>query len=89
MPEGVVAPFGGVAAGLLFSGTPSPLRRAWLHLKLAVLRHRSGSVSAQDLIAPKTPKRSRSGAPPLRVVSGGLEDVLKKRTPPKDKRYLN
>ena len=42
-----------------------------------------------DLAAPKPKRRARPGSPPLRVVSGGLEEVLKKRTPPKDKRYLN
>ena len=43
----------------------------------------------EDVLEPKPKRRPRPGAPPLRVVSGGLEDVLKKRTPPKDKRYLN
>jgi len=89
MPEGVVAPFGGVAAGVLFGGSPPLVRRAWLHLKLAVLRRRSGRMSAQDWLAPKPPRRTRPGGPPLRVVPGGLDDVLKNRTPPKDKRYLN
>jgi membrane associated rhomboid family serine protease len=37
-PEGLVAPFGGMLAGWLFgSGSPSPLRRAWLKLRLAQL----------------------------------------------------
>jgi len=34
------------------------------------------------------PKKRRSGGPPLRVVTGGLDD-LEKRPPPKEKRYLN
>jgi membrane associated rhomboid family serine protease len=91
LPEGVVAPFGGVAVGLLLGGTPSPGRRAWLHLRLALLRRRSTSltVDEDDAHNPKPKRRPRPGAPPLRVVSGGLEEVLKKRTPPKDKRYLN
>jgi membrane associated rhomboid family serine protease len=89
MPEGVVAPFGGLAAGLLFAGSPSPMRSAWLHLRLALLRRQSTSVRVDDVLARKPTRRARSGAPPLRVVSGGLEEVLKKRTPPKDKRYLN
>jgi hypothetical protein len=43
-----------------------------------------------DVLARKPPRRARpSNAPPLRVVSGGLDEVLKKHTPPKDKRYLN
>lgn len=89
MPEGVLAPFGGVIAGLLFGGSPSLTRAAWLHLRLALLRRRSGSVRMQDVLSARPPRRPRSGGPPLRVVSGGLDEVLKKRTPPKDKRYLN
>jgi len=90
LPEGVVAPFGGIAAGLLFGGTPSLARTAWLHLRLAVLRRRATSLRVEDVLASRAPsRRGRPGAPPLRIVPGGLEDVLKKRTPPKDKRYLN
>jgi membrane associated rhomboid family serine protease len=89
IPEGVVAPFGGVVAGLLWGGTPSLARTAWLHLKLAVLRRRSSSIRVEDVLSSKPKRRPRPGAPPLRVVPGGLEEVLKKRTPPKDKRYLN
>lgn len=89
MPEGVLSPFGGVIAGLLFGGSPSLARTAWLHLRLALLKRRSGSVRIQDVLSSRPPRRSRSGGPPLRVVSGGLDEVLKKRTPPKDKRYLN
>jgi membrane associated rhomboid family serine protease len=89
LPEGVVAPFGGVIAGLAFGGTPSLARKTWLHLRLALLRRRSSSVRVEDILSPKPKRRPRPGSPPLRVVSGGLEEVLKKRTPPKDKRYLN
>jgi membrane associated rhomboid family serine protease len=89
MPEGVVAPFGGLAAGLLFAGTPSLMRSTWLHLRLALLRRQSTSVRVDDVLSRKPTRRARSGTPPLRVVPGGLEEVLKKRTPPKDKRYLN
>jgi membrane associated rhomboid family serine protease len=89
LPEGVVAPFGGVIAGLLFGGTPSLVRRGWLTLKLAVLRRQATSVSVDDVLSAKPRRKARPGAPPLRVVPGGLEDALKKRTPPKDKRYLN
>lgn len=89
VPEGVVAPFGGVAAGLLLAGSPSLLRTAWLRIKLAFLRRRAANLSVEDMLAPKPRRKPRPGAPPLRVVSGGLEDELKKRTPPKDKRYLN
>jgi membrane associated rhomboid family serine protease len=89
IPEGVVAPFGGVIAGLLWGGTPSLARTAWLHTRLAVLRRRSSSIRVEDVLSSKPKRRPRAGAPPLRVVPGGLEEVLKKRTPPKDKRYLN
>ena len=89
MPEGVVAPFGGLIAGLLFGGTPSLARTAWLHLRLALLRRQSPNVRVEDILSRKPTRRPRSGAPPLRVVPGGLEEALKKRTPPKDKRYLN
>jgi len=90
IPEGVVAPFGGVIAGLLWGGTPSLARTGWLHLKLAVLRRRSSSIRVEDVLSSKPKRRPRGpGSPPLRVVPGGLDEVLKKRTPPKDKRYLN
>jgi membrane associated rhomboid family serine protease len=89
MPEGVVAPFGGLVAGLLFGGTPSLARTTWLHVRLALLRRQSTGIRVEDILSRKPPRRPRPGAPPLRVVPGGLEDVLKKRTPPKDKRYLN
>jgi membrane associated rhomboid family serine protease len=89
MPEGVVAPFGGLVAGLLFGGTPSPARTTWLRVRLALLRRQSSNVRVEDVLSRKPARRPRSGAPPLRVVPGGLEEVLKKRTPPKDKRYLN
>ncbi len=89
LPEGVVAPLGGVAAGVVFGGSPSPARSLYLRLKLAVLRRQSHSMSAADVLSPKGSRRNRPGAPPLRVVPGGLEDALRKRNPPKDKRYLN
>jgi membrane associated rhomboid family serine protease len=89
MPEGVVAPFGGLVVGLLFGGSPSLARTAWLHVRLAFLRRKSTNVRVEDVLSRKPSRRPRSGAPPLRVVPGGLDEVLKKRTPPKDKRYLN
>jgi membrane associated rhomboid family serine protease len=89
LPEGVAAPFGGVVAGLLFGGSPSLARSAWLRLRLAVLRRRSTSVRIDDLLSPRPKRRGRPGAPPLRIVGGGGDDPLKKQAPPKDKRYLN
>ncbi len=89
LPEGVVAPLGGVAAGIVFGGSPSPARSLYLHMKLAFLRRKSGRSSAADVLSPKGSRRPRHDAPPLRVVPGGLEETLRKRNPPKDKRYLN
>ena len=89
LPEGVVAPFGGVVVGLIFGGSPSLLRKAYLRVKLVVLRRRAHSLTVADVLSPRAPRRPRAGGPPLRVVPGGLEDALRKRTPPKDKRYLN
>jgi len=89
IPEGVIAPFGGVLSGLLFGGTPSLARRAWLHIRLALLRRSPGGVRAQDLLSPNKRRRPRAGGPPLRIVPGGVEEELKSRPAPKDKRYLN
>ena len=84
VPEGAVAPFGGVFVGLLLGGTPSVLRRLYLQAKLFVLRRSGAPVVDIDVPGVTRPRR-RSG-PPLRVVMGGLED---EKQPPKDKRYLN
>jgi hypothetical protein len=89
IPEGVVAPFGGIVAGLLFGGTPSLLRAAWLKTRLFFMRRRTPGMRVDDLLNPQRPRRPRPGAPPLRVVGGGVDEMLKKRTPPRDKRYLN
>ena len=94
IPEGIVAPFGGVIVGLLIGSTPSVARTIYLRAKLALLRRRrAGGLRSGDLLGPSdgsvAPRGSRGGAPPLRVVQGGLEDALRKRKPPKDKRYLN
>lgn len=94
--EGAVAPFGGVAVGILLGGHPSPLRALWLRTKLALLRRRGAALTVEQVLD-DTPRSSRpvkraggrAGGPPLRVVQGGLEDELKNRKPPKDKRYLN
>ena len=96
LTEGAVAPFGGVLTALLLGGNPSPLRTLYLRIKLAFLRGRTRGVPSAHSIANApssrpgtTGRRPRAGGPPLRVVPGGLEDELKKRKPPKDKRYLN
>lgn len=92
-PEGAAAPFGGILAGLLFGGTPSPVRSLWLRLKLALMRRKGPTLTVESLTAspdrPRAAKRAAKGGPPLRIVQGGLEEDLEKRKPPKDKRYLN
>jgi membrane associated rhomboid family serine protease len=89
LPEGVVAPFGGVAVGLLLGGSPSPVRAAYLRLKLLLLRRRARTLDVSDAGGSAKPRRPRTGGPPLRVVSGGADEAVHKREPPKDKRYLN
>ena len=88
LPEGAFAPFGGIAAGLLFSGATSPARTLWLKTKLFFLRRgRGGGLSAASMLdRPSSPRLKRRGGPDLRVVQGGADDDKK---PPKDKRYLN
>jgi hypothetical protein len=87
--EGAFGPLAGVGAGFLFSGSPSPIRRLWLLLRLSFYRRQSRALLDQSLGPERAALKRRPGAPPLRVVPGGLEDELKKRKPPKDKRYLN
>src|SRR5690606_28368450 len=50
-PEGALAPLGGIGAGLLFGGTPSPVRAMWLRLRLGSLRRRArGGITVEDLL---------------------------------------
>lgn len=85
---GVIAPFGGILTGLALGGTPSFARSVYLRAKLALLKKQAGGPPDRPS-SPRPARSTRSGGPPLRVVYGGLEDELKKRKPPKDKRYLN
>jgi membrane associated rhomboid family serine protease len=63
-PSGLVAPFGGMLAGYLWGGsTPSPMRRAWLKLRLAQL-----DVEAQREAKVRRRRIERSG---LQVLPGG------------------
>ncbi len=84
--EGVVAPFGGVLAGILLGGSPSLVRTAYLQWKLASLRKTAGGISAAAIL---DPTRRKAKGPSLRVVQGGVDDEATKRQPPRDKRYLN
>ena len=85
--EGAVAPFGGVVVGLLLGGSPSAIRSLWLQARLAILHRQATKARPQGSRAAS--RRPRGGSPPLRIVPGGIEEELKKREPPKDKRYLN
>jgi len=94
-PEGTAAPFAGIVAGYLLAGNPSPIRALYLKMRLGLLRRQAKKVglspdprAAREGTEAK-PRRGRTPSPPLRVVYGGLEEELKKRKPPKDKRYLN
>jgi membrane associated rhomboid family serine protease len=63
-PDGLLAPFGGMLAGWLFGGgSPSPLRRLWLKLRLAQL-----DAEARREAASKKKRRSESG---FQVIEGG------------------
>jgi membrane associated rhomboid family serine protease len=63
-PEGLLSPFGGMLAGwLLGAGTPSPLRRVYLKLRLAQL-DREAARGAEAA-------RARRQSSPLRVIEGG------------------
>jgi membrane associated rhomboid family serine protease len=87
LPEGVMAPFGGILAGMTLGGSPSMLRRTYLKLKLAMLQRQAGP--AARAARPTVRKARGAGGPSLRVLPGGLEEELRKREPPNDKRYLN
>ena len=79
-PEGLLSPFGGMLLGwLLGGGTPSPLRKAWLRLRLAQL----------DGEARREGKRRKPRPNPggLRVISGGRTDDDDDKGP--DGRWLN
>lgn len=94
MAEGALALLGGVTVGVLFGGTPSPVRAFWLRMRLGSMKKRGG-ITVEQLLndnKPSSQPRISTGkrkGPPLRVVQGGLEEDLKNRKPPKDKRYLN
>lgn len=64
--EGLVSPFGGMLFGwLLGGGTPSPLRKAWLKLRLARLDAEASREGA---------RRKRRNPGGLRVIPGGRAD---------------
>jgi membrane associated rhomboid family serine protease len=65
---GLFAPFAAMLAGWLFSDH-SPLRRAWLKLKLKRLQSEVGSLEAQRRARARKAKASH-----LRVIPGGHDD---------------
>jgi len=79
-PEGMIAPFGAMAAGYLFCDA-SPLRRYYLKLKLARLQSEVDGLKKKK----KRSKRRRDG-PDLRIIPGGADDD---DDGPPDKSMLN
>jgi membrane associated rhomboid family serine protease len=78
--EGLIAPFGGMFFGwLLGGGTPSPLRKAWLKLRLGQLEREEKRQTAR--------KRPRPNPGGLRVLPGGRADDDDDKGP--DGRWLN
>lgn len=78
-PEGLIAPFGGMLFGwLLGGGSPSPLRKAWLKLRLAQLDNEARREGKQ--------RRPRPNPGGLRVIPGGRSDDDDKGP---DGRWLN
>jgi membrane associated rhomboid family serine protease len=78
-PEGLIAPFGGMLFGwLLGGGSPSPLRKAWLKLRLAQLDSEARREGKR-----KKPRPNPGG---LRVIPGGRTDDDDKGP---DGRWLN
>jgi membrane associated rhomboid family serine protease len=77
--EGLIAPFGGMLCGwLLGGGNPSPLRKAWLKLRLAQLEE-------AERKAQRKPRPNPGG---LRVLPGGRTDDSDDDKGP-DGRWLN
>jgi len=79
-PEGQLAPFGGMFFGwLLGGGSPPPLRRAWLKLRLGQLEREEKRQNTR-----KKPRPNPGG---LRVLPGGRVDDDDDKGP--DGRWLN
>jgi membrane associated rhomboid family serine protease len=63
-PEGLIAPFGGMFAGWLLGGsTPSPLRRAYLKLRLKQLDRQATQEGRA--------RAARAKSAPFKVIEGG------------------
>jgi membrane associated rhomboid family serine protease len=82
--EGLLSPFFGMLVGWgIGGGTPSPIRKAWLKLRLAQLEGRQGSGSRH----PGGPRKARPNPGGLRVIPGGRTDDDDDKGP--DGRWLN
>ena len=80
--EGLLSPFFGMLLGwAIGGGTPSPLRKAWLKLRLAQLE---GQASGKR---PSGPRKARPNPGGLRVIPGGRTDDDDDKGP--DGRWLN
>ena len=80
----------GSSRGCSSAGRRRSRARRGCACKLALLRRRSRRLSVDDVLSrPSQAPPARRVRPRCGSCSGGLEEVLKKRTPPKDKRYLN
>jgi membrane associated rhomboid family serine protease len=83
-PEGLIAPFGGMAAGWLLGGsTPSPLRRLWLKVRLAQLDAEARREGER--------RKQRVQGSGLKVIEGGKKGAGSGNEDPRgpDGRWLN
>lgn len=79
-PCGLLAPFGGMLAGWLFGGgTPSPMRKFYLKLKLRQME--------REMLREKQGRSSRVNKSPFDVIEGGKSKKKPTRGP--DGKYLN
>jgi len=70
VPEGSLGIFAASLLGVALAGTPSPVRRAWLRLRLRWLELQGKRVKLPtDLTT-----NGKRGAPHLRAISGGRDD---------------
>jgi len=72
-PEGQIAPFGGMLAGWLLTGSPSPFRRVWLKLKLAQL-----DAEARREADARKKRVARGG---FQVIEGGKSETTDDGSP--------
>jgi membrane associated rhomboid family serine protease len=83
--SGLIAPFGGMFSGWLLGGsTPSPLRKAWLRLRMKRLEH--------EVAQQKQARQKRVASSGLRVIEGSNDDEDDDRNDDDDndpKRLLN